>query len=124
MTTTTKTIPTGTTVMDDYGTNYVYGGDAEHAGFQTVEFGIGRGGLPTLHCDPRTIAPAEAMPADLDKKDARIVVANDKAGRPGSWVGPWRAEVPGDKGPRWSRTKGEAVERAARRLAIRDWWAA
>jgi hypothetical protein len=120
----TKTIKPETTITDQRGDEYTYGGlqDGGLPGGCTISFGVAAGGLPVIRCEPEKVIPSAELPK-LDKKDPRIEVANDKAGRPTSWGGNWRAQVPGDLSPYWHKTKTEAVTHAALRLAIRAWWA-
>jgi hypothetical protein len=122
---TPHTIEVGDVVSDAHGDTFRYGGPSEAGTSRTVSYDMRHGGSPTILCDPETLVPLGILPelADLNRKDPRITVANDKAGSPGSWVGSWRAEIPGDTHPRWSKTKGAATAEAARRLLIADWWA-
>jgi hypothetical protein len=125
----TRSIETGTLVIDQHGDTLRYGGTGEDAGqdpFMSRVVYDSRHSHPTIKCNPHMVAPADAVPElkDLDRKDPRITVANDKAGRPNTWSGSWRSQIPGDLNPRWFRTKGEATAEAARRLAIAGWWAA
>jgi len=117
----TKAIAVGTTVTDDTGREYRYGGgNEERASMFSISFDMRHGGLPTIKCGAGGVAPIGQV-TTLDKKDPRIVWANDKAGRPGTWTGTWRAQAECDEFPHWHKTKTEALERAARRLAIADW---
>ena len=117
----TKAIAVGITVTDDTGHEYRYGGeDEDRGGMTSISFDMRFGGLPTIKCSAGGVAPIGQV-TTLDKKDPRIVWANDKAGRPGTWTGTWRAQAECDEFPHWHKTKTEALERAARRLAIADW---
>ncbi|MCI4659657.1 hypothetical protein [Cryobacterium zhongshanensis] len=120
--TTTRTIEPGTLVTDETGHPFTYGGPAEHVGFTTTSYGAGR---PVIHTELSNVAPFDQVPAaaQLDKKDPRISVTLDKAGRPNTWSGNWRSETTGTAFPRWHKTKRDGLEESARRLAIADWWA-
>ena len=118
----THTIEKGTIITDSRGSQFIYGGQPEErdAGQVTVQFGIGSGQMPTMICNPSNVIPSEKLPT-IDTKDRRIIVANDKNGRPTSWGGNWRAQAPCDIFPHWHKTKTEALDHAARRIAIYDW---
>ena len=119
-----KTIEVGTHVTDSGGRTYTFAGPREDGrSGSRVTYKLGaHSEAAEIQTDPRTVIPTAEMPNDLPLKDARIEVANDKAGRPGAWAGSWRAQTPGDTAPHWHKTKRDAVESAARRLVIQDWW--
>ena len=115
------TLGVGTVVCDGAGQSYEYGGPLDRPGYR-IRYTLS--GSDSIYCDPLKVMPTAAHPIHLDVKDARITVAEDPFGRPArSIAGVWRAQVPGDETPYWHKTKGAAVEQAARRLAIADWWA-
>ncbi|WP_406245855.1 hypothetical protein ACI7YT_12505 [Microbacterium sp. M] len=122
MTTTTSIeIKIGTTVRDDRGDSYIF--EEESPGRFTITFRIGSGGLAGIRCGMDAVIPADAVPegfptaADLKAAAVDADVTNDKAGRPNSWSGSWRATV-GERMPRWFKTKRDAVAFAAWRALI------
>lgn len=125
MTTTTAIeIKIGTTVRDDRGTLYTFEGENEHGrGWFGIVARIGAGGLAGVRCDTDAVIPADAVPegfptaADLKAAAVDADVTNDKAGRPNTWSGAWRATV-GNRMPRWFKTKRDAVAFAAWRTLI------
>ena len=120
-----STIELGMTVVDSKGTQYAYAGEHKNGRTgQSVSYRVGGGELPAITTDARYLMPASAVDQarllDL-RKDDRVSVVNDKAGRPGTWAGPWRALTPGDTQPTWHTTKRDALSVAAGRLAIAEW---
>lgn len=93
-------------------------------GMSRVSYDLRNGGIPSISIEADMVAPA-VLDATLNLKDPRIAVVKDKAGRPATWVGEWSAQVAGEEGKwvAWERTKRDAVQKVARRLAIRDWQA-
>lgn len=113
-----KQVALGTEVMHRNGV-FIYGGPPEHEGFEQMKFNL-REGKTTIHTDPDRVAPVEVEDS-VNLKDPRItVVKHDK--KPGYWAaGPWAASI--EDGPvlGWHKTKRDAVDDIARRLAIQDW---
>lgn len=119
--TVTDVVKVGDAVLTSHGL-YIWKGEADTAGMNTISFNLRDGGLPGIHTDKDQVAPA-SVEALVNLKDSRISVTKQPENRPVTWVGPWRAHVVGEetKFSSWHRTKKEGVQEMARRLAIRDW---
>lgn len=117
-------LKTGTLVYDNSGmlASFIEPGPDSDPRIVRLIAGIGRGEHPGIETVPEAVIPAIHAPKVLPIKDPRITVAKDPAGRPGTWVGPWRAQVPTDANPHWHRTKRDALTDAAWRLVIGDFW--
>lgn len=114
-----KEVPIGTEVMHRNGV-FAYGGEPEHEGFERMKFDLRHGGLTVIETSPEAVAPVE-VEAKVNLKDPRITVVKH-AKKPGYWAsGPWAASI--EDGPvlGWHKTKRDAVDDIARRLAIQDW---
>lgn len=97
---------------------YLYGGPGEHADSIRISFSLR--GLPNVvTCDVSCVAPADTV---IDVKDPRVTVEKLPKKRGYYDMGLW---LPGitylpDWTPSAKKTKREAVEYAARRVAIGD----
>lgn len=105
---------------------FMWGGPDEDrgAGWSSISFSLR--GLPNvITCDFDMVAPADTV---IDTKDPRITIEKLPKKRDYQDAGPWlpRVDHPALAGmrPTAKKTKREAVEYAARRLAIADFHAA
>jgi hypothetical protein len=120
----TQTVSVGDLVVTTSGV-YRWAGSVDAIeGMSRVSYDLRNGGVPRISIEADMVAPAD-LDRTLNLKDPRIAVVKDKAGRPATWVGEWSAQVAGEEGKwvSWERTKRDAVQKVARRLAIRDWQA-
>ena len=114
-----KEVPIGTEVMHLNG-DFIYGGEPENSSFERMKFDLRYGSMTTIETSPDRVAPVE-VEAKVNLKDSRItVVKHDK--KPGYWAaGPWASSIEDGEVLGWHKTKRDAVDDIARRLAILDW---
>lgn len=122
---TTRSIAIGTTVISaQYEGTFIYGGDRDGP-FTRITFNL-RAGTRAIESSLEDVAPA--ADTDPNLKDPRIkgMVTNTKTspieGRKRPYgAGYWLAANEELDFSSWHKTKGDAVNECARRLAIADW---
>ena len=114
-----KEVPIGTEVMHRNG-DFIYGGEPDNSAFEQIRFDMRGGGKNTIRTGADMVAPVE-VEAKVNLKDPRITVVKH-AKKPGYWAsGPWASSIEDGEVLGWHKTKRDAVDDIARRLAILDW---